>query len=118
MEQIVKVTKQVWKSVFKKDVDVQIEDGEVIIDQYISIVPDKVEVRHVSLLGEKVTKQDGFVVSVFKFIPATYMEPEDVDEIHVGESTSSYGAVQIAATIVLEDLCSCIFENMSYAEKV
>ena len=113
---VAEIAKKVWKDVFKQDANIEILDGEVMIDQYISIAPGKVDVRRVSLLGEEVTEEDGYVVSVWKMVPGGYMEPDDVDEIHIGESTSAYDAVQLAAEAVLQDICNNIFECMSYAE--
>jgi len=118
MERVVEIAKQVWASTFKHKASVQIVDGEVMIDDYISIAPGKVEFRRVSLLGEEITEEDGYVVTLWKSIPATYMDPPDVDEVHLGESISAYDAVEIAAQAVLSDICHGVFESMSYAEYI
>ena len=117
---IVEIARRVWKEVFGIDnLNIQIDvnnDQEVLIDGCYSVVPVTVEVKRVSLLGTEVKEVQGYSLCVWQQVSGGYMEPDDVDDIHIGESESAYDIVQMAAETHLQNQCRITFENMSFEE--
>jgi len=119
-KKIVEIARRVWKEVFGVDnLNIQVnvnDDPEVLIDGTYSIIPATVKVERVSLLGTEVSYVDGYSLYVWQQVSGGYMEPDDVDDIYIGENTSAYDIVQLAAETYLQNMCRITFENMSFEE--
>lgn len=91
-EKMKEYVKQVWKGVFNKTPEININEDGLFVDNY-AICPKELTITRNTIAGKRVCKVNGFELSVTISIPATYWEPEDFREDTLGEDERFEGIV-------------------------
>jgi hypothetical protein len=87
------------------------EENKIITYQDVSIGPTSVERESIAAFIEV----PAWSVSYYKHIPATFHEPEDVDEVSCGSSENNVGAARLFIDTILRLEADCYWESVSYS---